>query len=198
MSDWTGNSKSAFSTISATNHANKGNQREKHDYYATDPRAIDFLIDGGGILGHNIWEPACGEGHLSKRLEELGYNVKSTDLIDRGFGTGGIDFLKCAEIWHGDIVTNPPYKYALEFVEHALELINDGNKVFMFLKLTFLESKKRRKLFERGCLRRVWVSHDRISCGKNGIFTGERSAVAHAWFEWQKGYKGDPVIKWIN
>ena len=24
------------------------------------------------------------------------------------------------------------------------------------------------------------------------------SAVAYAWYEWQKGYRGDTIIKWVN
>ena len=51
-------------------------------------------------------------------------------------------------IFNGDIITNPPYKYAKEFVEKALEVIPKGNKVAMFLKLQFLEGKARRKMFE--------------------------------------------------
>lgn len=38
-------------------------------------------------------------------------------------------------MWDGDILTNPPYKYAKEFIEHAMTIIPDGRKVFMFLKL---------------------------------------------------------------
>lgn len=99
-----------------------------------------------------MWEVACGEGHLSERLKEYGHEVYSTDLIDRGYGVGGIDFLECPDKWDGDILTNPPYKFAQQFVEHGLELVNDDSKVFMFLKLQFLEGKARRKLFDTGCL----------------------------------------------
>lgn len=200
MSDWIGNRKSVYSTLGASSHSEK--ERETNDYYATDPYAIDVLInDGGANLAHNIWEVSCGEGHLSERLKAYGYNVKSTDLINRGYGVGGIDFLSCEEQFDGDILTNPPYKLAQEFVEHALELIPDGRKVFMFLKLTFLEGKKRRKLFDSGCLKTLYVSTSRIPCAKNGDFEKskkEGSAVAYGWYEFEKSYKGNPIIKWIN
>lgn len=194
-----GNSKTVFSIIGASNHSDK--DREINDYYATDPKAIDALLNGGASPSKNIWECACGEGHLSKRLEELGYNVKSTDLIDRGYGEGEIDFLKCNEKWDGDVLTNPPYSLSYEFIEHALELIPDGHKVYMFLKLTFLEGKKRRELFDRHCLKTLYVSTSRIHCPKNGDFEEMKksgSAVAYGWYEFEKGYYGDPVIKWIN
>ena len=32
----------------------------------------------------HVWECACGEGHLSKELQKQGYQVYSSDLIDRG------------------------------------------------------------------------------------------------------------------
>ena len=93
-----------------------GNSRnsdsEPNDYYATDPKALELLLEQESFA-KNIWEPACGEGHLAKVLEAKGYNVYSTDLIDRGFGVGGKDFLGHNGIFDGDIITNPPYKLSL-------------------------------------------------------------------------------------
>ena len=92
--DWTGNSKSTFGSLGASNHTEK--DREVHDFYATSPKAIDALLSKEE-LPKNIWECACGSGCLSKRLEEYGYNVTSTDLYNNGYGKIGIDFLKEAE-----------------------------------------------------------------------------------------------------
>ena len=144
--DWTGNSKSTYTTIGATNHTDK--EREHHYYYYTDPKAAEFLCD---LVRFSpiVWECACGEGHLAKVFEKRGYIVKATDLIDRGYGKGGIDFLTYDKPFCGDIITNPPYKYAQEFVEKALSLVSEGRHVAMFLKLTFLEGKKRKALFEK-------------------------------------------------
>lgn len=187
-----------FRGVGASNHTDK--ERAKQDYYATNPAAIEYLLSSGAKLSHNLWECACGEGHLSKKLESLGYNVISTDLIDRGYGIGGVDFLKQEEVFAGDIITNPPFNQGLEFVQHALSLVNNGNKVFMFLKLCFLEGQKRRKLFDTKQLRCVYVSSKRMSCANNGEFGKYKvsSAIAYAWFEFEKGYSGDPIIKWIN
>lgn len=185
-----------FRGIGASNHTDK--DREINDYYATPPAAIDCLLEKA-TLDKNIWECACGQGHISKRLIELGYNVKSTDLIDRGYGVGGVDFFSVWEPFCGDILTNPPYKLAQEFCEHALDLIPEGNKVFMFLKVQFLESKRRRVLFDRKQLKTVYVLSGRMSCAINGDFEHNCSSViAYAWYEFEKGYNGDPVIKWIN
>ena len=174
--DWIGNSKSVYTTLGASNHTE--DEREQHDYYATDPIAIDVLInDGKSEINHNVWECACGEGHLAKRLSDYGYNVTATDLIDRGFGTGGVNFLEINTIFNGDIVTNPPYKYAVKFIEHALDIIPTGNKVFMFLKLQFLEGKSRKELFKKYPPKCVYVSSSRILCAKNGDFEGMKKVV---------------------
>lgn len=199
--DWTGNKNSVFKTLGASNHTDK--EREQDDFYATSPIAIDVLLNDGGVeLSPKIWECAAGQGHLSEKLKEYGYEVYSTDLVYRGYGKGGIDFLKQSEIWDGDIITNPPYKYSLDFIKHGLSIIPNGRRVFMFLKLQFLEGKARRELFNTGCLKTVYVSSSRILCAKNADFDGMRagggSAVAYAWFEFEKGYIGDTVVKWIN
>ena len=200
--DWTGNSNSIYKTLGASNHT--ANEREGNDYYATDPIAIDKLLDAVK-LPRIIWECACGEGHLSKRLEDRGKWVMSTDLVDYGYGFGGIDFLKTNTlIWDTErcaIVTNPPYKYAKEFVEHSLKLLKKGDMCCMFLKLTFLEGKARRELFKSTPPRQVLVFSERVLCAKNGEFQrmkdGGGSAVAYAWFVWKKGYKGKTTVEWI-
>lgn len=193
--DWTGNGNSIYKTLGASNHTDK--ERETNDFYATDPIAIDKLLEVEKF-SPTIWECACGQGHLSKRLTDFGYQVYSTDLIYRGFGVGGQDFLKYVDGWQGDIITNPPFAYAKEFVENALFNIQEGHKVAMFLKIQFLEGKARRKLFEENPPARVHVFSERIKCAKNGNFDEiSSSAVCYAWFVWEKGFKGKTTVDWI-
>ena len=199
--DWTGNSNSIYKTLGASNHTDK--DREEYDYYATEPKAVKLLLEHEKF-SENVWECACGEGHMSEVLWDAGYKVHSTDLIDRGYRlqTGREDFLEVTSGFNGDIITNPPYKYAKEFVYKAIELIPEGNKVAMFLKIQFLEGKARRKLFNQYPPKTIYVSSSRLLCAKNGEFekmiAGGGSAVAYAWYVWEKGFKGQTVIKWIN
>lgn len=184
--------------MGASNHINE--ERQQHDYYATDPIAAEILL-AVETFNSNIWEIACGEGHLSKVIEDYGYRVKSTDLIDRGYGQGGVDFLKETRSWEGDIITNPPYRLAVEFIEHSLKLIPKGFKVAMFLKLQFLEGQKRKKFFAKHPPKTIYVPSSGIKCVKNGDFNAIRnsaSAIAYGWFIWEKGYTGDPAVKWVN
>ena len=171
--------------------------RQENDYYATSPEAAEWL-EKIEDLDPNIWECACGEGHLAKVFIENGHNVKCTDLVDRGFGVGGIDFLSTSEPYNGDIITNPPFKYAQRFIEHALDLIPDGKKVCMFLKVQFLEGKTRKEFYKLYPPKTVWVSSSRIQFGMNGDFGDKSSMLATAWYVWEKGYKGDTILRWFN
>lgn len=185
-----------FMNLGATNHA-KGT-REPNDYYATEPIAGKLLLEVEPGLS-NIWECACGEGHLAKVFDKAGKLGKATDLINRGYGAVE-DFLLNTELYHnGDIITNPPFKYAQQFVEHALNKVDTGRYVCMFLRLLFLEGQARKILFEKYPPKTVYVFSKRVNCAKNGDFiTYNSGAVAYAWYVWVKGYKGETVVRWIN
>ena len=198
-----------FTTLGASSHS-KG-ERQEYDYYATEPRAVELLLELEDIRPM-VLEPCCGEGHISEVLKKAGHEVISSDLIDRGYGIGYADIYDYHNengiLYHTnkkmidgdfDIVTNPPYKHVNKMTEHMLNLLNDGCKLMQFLKLQFLESKGRRELFKKYPLKTLYVSSNRLSAAKNGDFEKyKRSAIAYGWFVWEKGYKGDPIIKWFN
>ena len=198
--DWTGNSKTTFVQLGASNHSEK--ERETNDFYATDPYTLEIFLKAlkrdSITLNRNIWECACGLGHLSKGLEKNNYNVLSTDLIDRKYGVGGVDFLSIQEQYDGDILTNPPYKFAQEFVEHSIDLLKENNYCIMLLKIQFLEGKKRRKLFNKYPPKYVYINSERQTCYINGNMSKKMSSAScYCWFMWQKGYTGETIIRWI-
>ena len=175
-----------------------------HDYYATPPRAVEELLRLE-TFSHEVWEPCCGGGHISEVLLVHGHEVRSTDLADYGYGQAGVDFLAQKRPVNADIITNPPYIQAQAFVEHALELLTPGHKAAMFLRLVFLETQARKSLFEERPPARVYVASSRFGCAKNGEFkvrpNGELyypSSVAYAWFVWEYGFAGEPVLRWFN
>ncbi len=199
MKDWIGNSKSTFVCNGASNHSDK--ERQSDDYYATEPIAIHKLCAVEKFTP-TVLEPAAGGGHMVNALRDHGYTVIASDIVDRsGGGYAIVNFFERVAPCAVDIITNPPYKYAKEFVEHALDIVDYGRKVAMFLKLTFLESKSRRALFKKYPPKRVWVFSERVQCAKNGDFEKYKNsgatAVAYAWYIWQKGYTGQPTIGWI-
>jgi hypothetical protein len=177
--------------------------RQKHDFYATDPKALALFLDkiaeDNLTLSKYIWEPACGDGELSKKLIERGYNVLSTDLIDRGYGHGTLDFTKSPFNFAGDILTNPPFKHAAKFVEKALNTVPKNGIVVMFLRLQFLEGVARGKMFDAYPPKYVYVHRKRVNTFKNNDPKERKktSAVCFAWFWWEKGFKGDPTLRWL-
>lgn len=198
--DWSGNSRSVFACLGASNHS--ANERESNDYYATDPIALERL-SAKIKLPQVICEPACGGGHLAKWLVAHGYKVYASDIIDRGYGQVQ-DFFKMKGLPPDckTILTNPPYKYALEFVLHALNILPEHGLCIMFLKTTFLESKTRyENLFKEHPPCIVAQCIQRVQCAKNGDFENAgltRSAQAYAWFIWQKSELiTNPRIIWI-
>lgn len=211
--DWTGNKKTTFVTLGASNHTD--HDRAEHDYYATEPKAVEELMKVEKFNG-SIWENCCGEGYLSKPMIKAGYDVVSTDLVDRGYGKGNIDFFQCDKSLADNIVTNPPYSTALKWTEHSLDLLESGKKLALFLPIQFLESDKRAKLFKTRPPVRIWVAANRLLCGMNGDFRAKdkggnilynkdgtekrmSSAKCYAWFVWEVGnYSNAPVIGWIN
>ena len=174
-----------------------GSDREQHDFYATEPKAVELLLDEEHFQ-KDILEPCCGLNHITDVLRNKGYQVTTSDLLDRGVGAEVKDFFDYTH-WHGDIVTNPPYSQAVDFVEHNLKIIEEGSRVAMFLKIQFLEGKKRKEFFKRFPPKYIYVASNRLRCAKNGEFDKYgSSAVCYAWFVWEKGYSGEPMVRWIN
>ena len=190
-------SKSAmYGFVGASNHTDE--VREVDDYYATDPHSVEMLLKNEKFCG-DVWECACGGGHISEVLKAHGYNVFSTELVDRGYGDPGIDFLNVNEKWMGDIITNPPFKLGLEFCKHAIDLIEDGHKVAMLLRINFLEGKKRGKFFKEYPPKTVYIHSKRVNCAKNGNLEDfNNGLIAYAWFIWEKPFPEQTVLKWLN
>lgn len=192
-----------YKQLGASNHTDK--TRDKHDYYATEPRATEKLLISlnrdGVMLPNKLWECANGEGHITRVLKTWGYDVVTSDLIDRGTIDRKLDFLALRENPYKDcgIITNPPYKQALAFVRKALELLDDGELALFHLKIQFLEGKERYEFFRKYPPKYVYVHSSRVRCAMNGDFEKYKAAaVCYCWFIFEKGFSGDPTIKWIE
>jgi hypothetical protein len=167
-------------------------KREEDDFYPTPDYATIELLKKEKFSGE-IWECACGNGAISKILEKE-YPVISTDLYDRGYGHPDINFLE-SFLDVDNIITNPPYKYAQEFIEHGLSFTR--YKVAMLLKLNFLEGQKRNAFFASTPLKTVYVFSKRLSFDKGGEKGKGAGLLAYAWYVWEIGYAGKPILDWI-
>ena len=191
--------KNSLTVLGVSNHSDT--ERQPDDYYATDPKALEMLMEHI-TFSHDVWEPCCGSGWLSKVLADSGRDVKNSDIVNRAnLSNFEIqDFLAIPEDYKNtrDIITNPPYKLSTQIVRKALDISENGVKIAMFLRLTFLEGQERRKLiFDSDPPRYVFPFSKRIFVAKDGIFP-KGSAVAYCWIVWEKGYTGKPELIWLN
>lgn len=175
-----------------------GYARQKDDFYPTPLRAVTSLLNVEKFDGA-IWEPACGDGAISEPLEVAGYTVINSDLVDRGVGETGIDFLMEWQPRAPNIVTNPPFKLAVPFVRKSLQLYS--GKIAMLLKIAFLEGQERAGLFAESPLARVHVFSQRLAFVPGGTSDARKldggGMMAFAWFVWEHGYTGKPTLGWL-
>lgn len=165
-----------------------------HDLYETHPVAVRALL-AAEWLPNSIWEPAVGRGAIADVLRSTGRTVIGTDIVDRGYAgqSETLDFLQAGAPLADCIVTNPPFKDAAAFVEHALALCP---RVILLLRLAFLESERRRSILDSGSLARVHVFRDRLPMMHRDGWAGPKatSQTAYAWFVWDRSHRGAPSL----
>jgi hypothetical protein len=166
------------------------------DFHET-PRVATEALLSVEVFDGPIWEPACGAGAISSVLEEGGHDVISTDLVERGYGPGRIDFLMELQPRAPNIITNPPFKLALPFALRACALTT--GKVALLARLGWLEGGERRRMFEDTPIARVWVFSRRLPMMHRHGYDGPKSssAIAFAWFVWDHSHSGPPVLGWL-
>lgn len=164
-----------------------------NDNFATPPYVTKALLRREKFTGQ-IWEPACGQGWMSEVLIQWGYDVVSTDLIKRGYGTGGIDFLK-EQRQVPNVITNPPYLDGLHirFLMHALECATD--KVALLLPSYIFLGTTIAQLCETTPLKSVYVLGRRAYTVPEGNTRLKRCTMPLTWFVWEKGYRGYPSVR---
>src|SRR5215469_12575480 len=127
--------------------ASPTNTREPDDFYVTPHECTEALIAAEAArMPPTVWDPCCGNGDIAIVLANSGRRVIATDLVGRGFGTGGVDFLKVASPLAQAIVTNPPFKHAAAMLRHAAAM---GLEYVAFLhKAHWLNAAKRGVMVE--------------------------------------------------
>jgi hypothetical protein len=171
----------------------RSDKRNKNDLYQTPYSITRQLLDVEKFVG-SILEPACGNGAIVKVLEEKYSDVTGQDIEN--------DFLKETKTFD-NIITNPPFSLALEFIVQAKLLAND--KIAYLLPITYLNGKKRfeqvwqDKKFPLARVyiftRYAWLTSDDVRDDGKYESHGLNSL---AWFIWEKNYQGEPVIRWID
>ena len=167
------------------------------DFHETPEIAVASLLQVEEFTGP-IWEPACGLGAISRVLEQRGHTVVSSDLVDRGYGTPGIDFLMKWQVRAPNIITNPPFKNSLAFAEHATLLAT--GKVALLCRLSWLAGQKRSRFFKSSPFARVWVFSKRLPLMHRDDWTGPRSTstIDFAWYVWDREHSGPCTVGFLQ
>jgi hypothetical protein len=177
--------------------------RAAFEFYPTPPEAVRALLSVEKFDG-TIWEPACGNGHISRELEAAGYSVVSTDLIQRDFGKGDVDFLKAEKPLAKHIITNPPYgRHGLgdAFVRKALTMTRQtGGSVAMLLNLRSLCNPDRHHKFRKTPPSAIYAL-DELTCwpyGKPGDKSARIAKQQYYWAVWRPEPVERPSFWWLS
>ena len=197
-------------------------ERAKDDFYQSSPEIANALFEcvNAGIKGNKLYaaglentviiDSSAGTGVLLEPFENKCWLQIGYDIADRGYEHVIIRdwFNVNADMWKKEIcfyprpkiiVQNPPFKLALKFVQHGLELLNKGELLFSLHRIQFLETRERfAKLYgNKQKPKYVFVFANRVTCVAPGIPNKGQGAMCYAWFMWQKGFRGNTQIKWI-
>ena len=165
------------------------------DFFPTPRWATFALIENEKFSG-DIWESACGDGAMSRVLEQTLLPVFSSDLYERGYGEAGHDFLK-AKRTANNIITNPPFNCAEGFVSVGVKQAR--RKFALLLRLAFLEGANRANtIFARTPPSRVWVFSERITFYPAGAEVKGSGTTAYAWFVWDKDAPSGTELRWFK
>lgn len=179
-----------------------GYDRAEYDWYVEGPEIVDALLDieahFGGFPGP-VWDPACGGGNIPQRCKARGIRAKGSDIVNRGYGEAGVDFLACRIRRVGSIITNPPFGRSLKpWAFKALACAK--GKVALLAPWSWYESVGRDDLLGCGLhyptpLARVWVSRKRVSMPPGGLGVKPKGGkVPYAWYVFEHGHQGAPAL----
>lgn len=174
--------------------------RAPYEFYPTPPEATRALLSVE-TFDRVVWEPACGSGHMSKVLEDAGMTVVSTDLVQRDYGIGNVDFLRETSSRGKHIVTNPPYGRGLadRFVEHALNLTaTSGGKVAMLLNLASLAHPMRHPFWTRRPPAKIYVLDELVCWPAGDPSQATRATQSHryCWVVWYPQQVAATELHW--
>lgn len=195
-------------TLKGTSLAGTSMSRERvdNDFYATPPEATEALLLNFPFFG-TFLEPCVGEGHIAKTIYQYYEKpIKTMDIVDRGFEGTVIDNFLTHDFkgeTFDNIITNPPYTLAQEFAEKSLSILSTHGQLALFLKIQFLEGLKRREFFKKYPPKYIAVFSNRQNPLRNGSTVDENgkpwsSTMCFAWFIWERGFTGEPAVKWLQ
>lgn len=173
-------------------------KRQQHEHYV-EPHWVDRRLFAVERFVWPIWDPSCGWGRIGDAASDHSGGCISTDLIRRGYGTGGIDFLKTKRMRGGakSIICNPPFDLMEEFATHAINL--GAEKVAMIALVRRLPAARWLRKTPLSC---VWLLTPRPSMPTGGhIRNGGKvggGTQDFCWLVWTSGHSTSPAMRWLS
>lgn len=178
---------------------NRGKIRQKDDFYKTPKWAVNALLSNVKISG-KVLDPGCGDGAITGILLD---QPEVTDVVGveisrerafrckQGFPEARVlraDFFtsRLVESFspYDAVVANPPFSLAEQFLARSRELVREGGGIHFLLRLGFLESKKRRYLFEKST---SGFEYLRVLPKRPKFIGNSTDSAAYGWFSWLTG-----------
>lgn len=182
-------------------NAHSGYARAADDWYVEPDWAVRALVAAEATVrpfAGVVLDPCCGAGNVPAQLADMpGVYPIGTDLRPRAPGFATMDYRESLVRYPPDsVISNPPYNQAQLFIEHALEHARD--RVCVVLRIGFLAAQRRRAWWPGVPFARLWVSSVRMSMPPGGsALPAAGGSVDYAWFVFEKGYRGPPMVMWL-
>ena len=157
----------------------------KNDFVKTPPEITEALLKYEKFEG-NILEPCCGDGAISEILKKHQYEVISSDKFDYGYGNRK-DLFEILDDYD-NVITNPPFTQQQKVKKHLL--LTAKKKLALLWYVKNLGNEIETKTSEY--LKNIYVFNQKIN------WKEVKLGWLFAWYVWEKGYKGDVIVKRID
>lgn len=174
-------------------------ERHPEDWYIEEGWINGRLFETEAFEGR-IHDPACGSGRIVHAARRAGFHATGADIVRRARGFRVENFFESTRAVD-NIVCNLPFRFAMAFVGHALNLTR--RKVAMVIPTGWISGNGRSRWLERTPLRRVWHLAPRPSMPPGPVVMAGKQKIGNgttdfSWAVWEQGYTGRPEFGWLR
>jgi hypothetical protein len=190
--------------IKSMSSRKSGYKKSEYEWYVETEYSVKNLLDTVQFSKlKGIHDPCCGKGTIPKVCESYNYNVTGSDIVDRANGKYPVKDIFSDNEAYDNFITNPPFSYSEQVIEHCLNHVKWGGKVAILATEKFLFSQKRNKLFQPDTgMKHVVILSKRPSMPPGELLEAHGEAIRGSgsidfvWLVWQAGWTQGTDIKW--